>query len=96
MAEKQTRGCARSLHQTNLMEPHGEIGIIDDKGVLWPATSVGKFCSPAQGQATLWDCITTACAKYTGEKCVGERAVVLKQEVAGFEKFIMGPYSFIT
>lgn len=31
-----------------------------------------------------------------GEKCVGERAVVLKQEVAGFEKFIMGPYSFIT
>ena len=71
-------------------------GVVDEKGVLWPSTSVGKFCQPAAGNETIWGCFSNAAKKYTGLLCVGERAVTYQEKVKGFDKFVMGAYSFMT
>ena len=74
-----------------------QVGTVDSNGVLWKSTSVGKLYEPTAELETCWHAISSACKKYTEMTAVGERAVVEKQVVNGFEKFVFSPeYSFIT
>ena len=71
-------------------------GTVDANGVLWKSTMVGKFVQPDEASKTIWGCIKNAAANYTALEAVGERAVKEKQMVDGFEKFVMGDFSFLT
>lgn len=71
-------------------------GVVDENGVLWACTSVGKFIEPKAGKETIWSCLKGAAAEHMARQCVGEREVVHKQLVNGLEKVVMGKYSFIT
>ena len=72
-------------------------GTVDSNGVLWKSTCVGKFVEPAKGAETIWGCIKNAATKYMDMKAVGERSVVEKQMVDGFEKVVMSPdYNYLT
>ena len=71
-------------------------GTVDSNGVLWKSTSVGKFLPPAEGTETIWGCIKNAATQYRDRNAVGERSVVEKQVVDGFEKFVMSDeFSFL-
>ena len=71
-------------------------GTVDKDGVLWKSTSVGKLLAPLPGQDNAWASISAACKKFTGSPAVGERAVLEHQKVDGFDKYVMGDFSFIT
>jgi long-chain acyl-CoA synthetase len=71
-------------------------GTVDENGVLWKSTSVGKLLEGAPGMDNAWSAIEGACKKYTGQAAVGERAVLEKQVIDGFDKYVMGDYSFIS
>jgi len=73
------------------------VGKVDENGILWKATNPGKLIEPNEDQQTCWHSIASACKKYTASNAVGERAVVEKAVVDGFEKFVFSPdYAFIT
>jgi len=72
-------------------------GTVDDNGVLWKSTSAGKLLYPPKDCDTAWAAIAMACKKFTASDAVGERSVVKKEIVDGFEKFEMSDnFNFIT
>lgn len=71
-------------------------GTVDEKGILWKSTSVGKMTTAPAGLDTTWAMCADACKKFTASPAVGEREVLERQVVDGFEKFVLGEYSFIT
>ena len=71
-------------------------GTVDANGLLWKSTAVGKLMEPGEEQSNCWAAINTACTKYVSQPCVGERELIEKTTVDGFEKVVLGEYSFIT
>jgi len=71
-------------------------GTVDENGILWKSTSVGKLLEPAPGVDNIWAIFKAACTKFMTQPCVGKREVITKTIVDGFEKFELGEYSFIT
>jgi len=70
---------------------------VDANGILWKSTKVGKFVDVPAGSETIWGCFKAAATRYMDLSCVGERTVVEKQVVDGFEKFVMSDaFSFLT
>ena len=55
--------------------------------VLWHPASKGKLLEPDPSVADIWSVISKACTSYSHMPAVGQRAVVQKEIVGGFEKF---------
>lgn len=73
------------------------VGTVDENGVLWKATSVGKFkTTPSPQIETVWDVITESAKKFSSVNAVGERPITARTMVDGNEKLTLGPYQFIT
>ena len=73
------------------------MGSIDENGVLWNKNSVGKLLEPSVENNHCWSAIAAACKSYGHLNAVGQRSVVEKQIVGGFEKFVMSDtFDFIT
>lgn len=76
-------------------------GTVDKDGILWKSTRVGSYTSvPAPDVLTIWDTIATSARKHADRNAVGWREVVStemeRQGDKSFEKYVMGPYSFMT
>mmetsp|Transcript_15380 Transcript_15380/g.38770 ORF Transcript_15380/g.38770 Transcript_15380/m.38770 type:complete len:685 (+) Transcript_15380:438-2492(+) len=76
-------------------------GVVDSNGVLWKATSVGKFAeTPEPGVTTIWEAMTTAAKAHGDKPACGAREVIKREmEAVGeksLEKLTLGPYSWLT
>jgi len=64
-------------------------GTVDDKGLLWKSTQVGKFCEPYGGYANMYDSLAASAKKSGDRPAAGLRKVVSSEQVDGFEKLVM-------
>jgi len=77
-------------------------GVVDQNGVLWKATSVGKFASiPEPGVTTIWESLVASVQKHSDRQACGWRTVVKREMEEGeggkqFEKYTLGPYNWLT
>jgi len=76
-------------------------GVVDDHGVLWKATSPGKFSSvPEEGLVTCWDTLAAGVKRNGDKRAVGWRPIkertMEKQGDKSFEKLVLEPYQWIT
>ena len=75
-----------------------KVGTVDDKGVLWKATSMpGKFVTQLEpAMDTCYTSLVVAAKRFAGKQVAGQRPILKKTVVDGFEKLELGPYEYIT
>lgn len=64
-------------------------GTVDEKGLLWKSTQVGKFSDPYGGFANMYDTLAASAKKNGDRPAAGLRKVVSSEQVDGFEKLVM-------
>ena len=73
------------------------MGSVDANGILWNKNGVGKLMEPPTEIAHAWSAISKACTNYGHLPAAGQRSVVQKEVVDGFEKFVMSDtFNYIT
>ena len=71
-------------------------GTVDEKGLLWKSTQVGKFSEPYGGYANMYDTLAASAKKNGNRPAAGLRRVVSSEQVDGFEKLVLGEYQWLS
>jgi long-chain acyl-CoA synthetase len=75
-------------------------GTVDENGVLWKSTRVGKFIERPSGApevSTTWEALLSVCGKYKLQPAVGWRPVERRETGAdGMEKLVLGNYQWLS
>ena len=64
-------------------------GTVDENGLLWKSTQVGKFTDSFGGCANLYDSLAESAKKNGDKPAAGLRQIVSSEMVGGFEKLKM-------
>ena len=72
-------------------------GTVDEKGILWKASQVGKFTESFKDASNLYDTLVASCKENGARPAAGLRKVVKSEVVGGFEKLVMATeFEFLT
>jgi len=72
-------------------------GTVDEKGILWKASQVGKFTESFRGAENLYATLVASVKENGDRPAAGLRKVVRSEQVGGFEKLVMATeFEFLT
>jgi len=73
-----------------------KVGTVDENGVLWKATQPGKLTEGYNGCANLYESLANSAKMNLTRKTAGARPILRTEQEKGFEKWVLGPYEWMT